>query len=700
MPLTLKEPIMNKRLLFIGALLLLTVTVYSQVPEDPYLWLEDVNGARSMEWVNQKNKPTLEYLQKYKEYENLVTRNLEILDSDERIVYPNIVGNQVYNFWQDKKNQRGIWRRMPLASYLNNSTDWEAVLDIDELSKKEGVLWVFAGASWLEPEMKRCIVRLSPGGGDAVEMREFDAESKQFVKDGFFLKKAKGSASWKDINTLYVNTDFGEGTTTTSGYPRMTKLWKRGTPLEQATLVFEAGKNDMGVWGGVVVARERQYEIISRSKDFYHSETYVVEQGELVKLAIPEDADMSLVKGQMILNLKSDWTVGGMTFRTGSLIGMGYDAFLKGERSFAAIVEPEPRSSIAGVSSTENLLLVSILNNVRSELYEFRFKEGRWKGERVNTPKFGTIGIAEADNYSDRYFFTYQDFLTPTTLSTTDGKSGKIQLVKSLPAFFDASKYEVQQYETPSKDGTMIPYFVVHAKSMKVDGTNMTLLDGYGGFEIARRPAYSAMIGKLWLEYGGVYVVSNIRGGGEFGPTWHKSAIKENRQRAYDDFLAIAEDLIKRKITSSKHLGITGGSNGGLLVGVAFTQRPDLFGAVVCSVPLLDMKRYNKLLAGASWMGEYGNPDIPQEWAYIGKYSPYQNVKREAKYPRVFFNTSTADDRVHPGHARKMVAKMEEMGHKVFYFENIEGGHGGASTNRQRAERTALAYSYLLQELK
>ena len=696
----LKDQIMNKRLLFVGAFLILAGAAYSQVPEDPFLWLEEVNGSRPMEWVNQKNKTTLEYLQKYQEYPDLVARNLEILDSDERIAYPSVVGNQVYNFWQDKKNPRGLWRRMPLNEYLKGSSGWDPVLDIDELSKTEGVTWVFAGASWLQPEMRRCIVRLSPGGGDAAEMREFDTESKQFVKDGFFLKRAKGSVSWKDPNTLYVSTDFGEGTTTTSGYPRLTKLWKRGTSLEQATLVFEGEKNDVGIGAGVVVTRERQFEFVSRGKDFYHQETYVVEQGKLVKLEVPEDADMSLVKGQMILHLKSDWTAGGKTYKTGSLVGTEYQAFLGGGRSFVLIVEPGERSSIASVSTTENLLLVNILNNVRSELYQYSFSKGAWKGERVNTPKFGTISVVETDNFSDRYFFTYQDFLTPTNLSTTDGKTGDIQLLRTLPAFFDGSKYEVEQYETASKDGTRIPYFVVHSRGMKLDGTNPTLLDGYGGFEIARRPFYNAIVGRLWLDFGGVFVVSNIRGGGEFGPMWHKSAIKENRQRAYDDFIAIAEDLIKRKITSPKHLGISGGSNGGLLVGVAFTQRPDLFGAVVCSVPLLDMKRYNKLLAGASWMGEYGNPDIPEEWAYISRYSPYQNVKKDGKYPRVFFNTSTADDRVHPGHARKMVAKMEEMGHKVFYFENTEGGHAGASTNQQRAERTALTYSYLLQELK
>ncbi len=680
--------------------LLIALPVFSQESADSYLWLEEVHGAKAMDWVKERNAATISRLQQHKAYQELVEVNLEILNSNERIVYPSVVGSFVYNFWQDKKNERGVWRRMPLKQYLENSAAWETVLDIDELSRNEGVSWVFKGAAWLYPDMTRCMVSLSPGGGDAAEMREFDAGKKQFVEGGFFLKKAKGSASWKDENTLYVSTDFGEGTTTTSGYPRMTKRWSRGTKLENAQMVFEGKTEDMGVWGDVAVTPQRKYEIVSRSKDFFHREVYVIEQGTMVRLDIPEDADISIVANQLVLSLKSDWSIGKNSYKTGSLISIDYDAFMKGSRNFSVIVEPDPRSSISSVSTTANLLLVNKLTNVRSELYEYRLQSGTWNGTRVKTAEFGTISVVETDTYSDRYFFTYQDFLTPVSLSMVAGNAQEPILLKAMPAFFNGSGFEVKQYEAVSKDGTLIPYFVVHPRGMKADGKNPTLLDGYGGFEISRRPSYSAAVGRSWLERGGVFAVANIRGGGEFGPQWHKAALKEKRQNAYDDFLAVAEDLIKRKITSTKHLGISGGSNGGLLVGVAFTQRPDLFSAVVCSVPLLDMRRYNKLLAGASWMGEYGNPDLPEEWSFISKYSPYQNVQKDAKYPRVFFNTSTADDRVHPGHARKMVAKMEAMGHKVFYYENTEGGHAGATTNRQRAERIALTYAYLLQELQ
>jgi len=414
------------------------------------------------------------------------------------------------------------------------------------LSKAEGTNWAFKGSVWLYPGTKRCLVRLSPGGGDAVEMREFDAGTKQFVKDGFFLERAKGSASWKNENTLYVSTDFGEGTTTTSGYPRMTKLWTRGTPLEDARLVMEGETQDMGVWGGVSVTPERQYEFVSRWKDFYHRETYALEGGKMVKFDIPEDAEMIIVKNQLILNLKSDWTIAGQSYASGSLIGIDYNAFLKGGRSFSKIIEPDPRSSIQSISTTANLLIVNKLINVRSALYQFRFLDGMWKGERVHTPEFGTISVVETDTYSDRYFFTYQDFMTPTSLSMTAGDAEKVRRLKALPAFFEGSKYAVQQYEAVSKDGIRIPYFVVHPKAMKFDGTNPTLLTGYGGFEISRRPSYNAIVGRSWLERGGVYAVANIRGGGEFGPQWHKAAMKENRQKAYDDFLAVAEDLMKR----------------------------------------------------------------------------------------------------------------------------------------------------------
>ena len=673
---------------------------YSQDETDAYLWLEDVEGEKAMSWVTQHSDATLAVLKAQPAFEPTYRKALEILNSDKRIANPYFQGDYVNNFWQDEKNERGLWRRTTVQEYLKPLPRWDILLDVDKLSQDEGESWVYKGATGLYPDYRLYLVSLSRGGGDAVVVREFDAGTKQFVKDGFHLPEAKGSASWKDRDTVYVQTDFGPGSLTPSGYPRVTKLWKRGTPLSEARTVLEGEATDVEVGCYVINTPERQYDVIQRGITFYTSHTSVVEAGRLIKLEIPDDAVFGgFFKNQMLVRLRSDWTLGPRTYKQGSLIGIDYDKYLKGGRTFDTIVEPNERSNVVSHATTRNILLVEALNNVRSELYEFRLKEGHWEKQKVETPKLGTLSISSTDEKSDRYFFTYEGFLSPTSLYySPDGR--QMQKVKSLPEFFDAADLTVQQSEAVSKDGTRIPYFLVQSKAAKTDGLNPTLLYGYGGFEIPELPSYSGSLGTAWLEKGGVYALANIRGGGEFGPRWHLGALKENRQNCYDDFIAVAEDLIRRKITSPPHLGIMGGSNGGLLMGAAFTQRPDLFNAVVCQVPLLDMKRYNTLLAGASWMAEFGNPDVPEEWAYISRYSPYHNLSVDKKYPQVFFYTSTKDDRVHPGHARKMAAKMEGMGCRVYYYENTEGGHAAAATNRQRAMRTALSYGYLWMQLK
>jgi prolyl oligopeptidase len=668
---------------------------------DPYLWLEDIEGEKAMSWVKQKNEATLAVLKAQPTFESTYQKALEILNSDKRIAYPAFQGKYIDNFWQDEKNERGLWRRTTPQEYLKSSPRWQVLLDIDKLSKDEGEPWVYKGAAGLYPDYRLYMVSLSRGGGDAVVVREFDAAARQFVKDGFSMPEAKGSVSWKGRDTIYVQTDFGPGSLTASGYPRVTKLWKRGTPLSEARTVFEGEPADVEVGCSVINTPERQYDVIQRGITFYTSHIYVIEAGRPVKLEIPDDAIFGgFFKNQMLVQLRSDWTVGPQTHRQGSLLSIDYDKCLKGSRTFDTLVEPNERSNVVSHATTKNILLVDMLNNVKSELYEFRLKAGRWEKQRVDAPQLGTLSIASTDEQSDRYFFTYQGFLSPTSLHYSRNGQ-RAQKVRSLPDFFDASGLEVRQCEAVSRDGTRIPYFVVQSKTAKADGANPTLLYGYGGFEIPELPTYSGVLGAAWLAKGGTYVLANIRGGGEFGPRWHLGAIKENRQKCYDDFLAVAEDLVRRQITSPAHLGIMGGSNGGLLMGAAFTQRPDLFNAVVCQVPLLlDMKRYNKLLAGASWMAEFGDPDIAEEWAYISKYSPYHNLSLEKKYPQVFFCTSTKDDRVHPGHARKMAAKMEGMGCKVYYYENTEGGHAAAATNRQLALRAALSYSYLWMQLK
>jgi prolyl oligopeptidase len=667
-------------------------------PDDPFTWLEDVEAKRSMDWVNAKNAATVSELTRSALYQPLYTRIKQILDSKDKIAYPQIAGNMLYNFWQDAEHERGIWRRTSWDSYASGSPSWETVLDIDALSKAEGVTWSWGGSDCLEPEYRLCIVSLSRGGSDAAEIREFDLSTKQFVGGGFKLPEAKSNTSWVDANTLLVGTDFGPGSMTSSGYPRLIKLWKRGTPISAATTVFEVPADHAWAFTYTTDAGDRRYIRLTDGKTFYESAEYLYDKGTNVKLDVPKDASVYLVRDQMIVYVRDPWTIGAKTWSTGSLIGMSVDDFLAGKRDFMLVMQPGPRETIEGVSSTRDYLLLNILNNVRGELRRYRYQDGAWSFEKVPAPDLGTVNVVATSPRSNRFFFNFTNFIQPTTLYLA-AKDGKISEVKRLPAMFNAQGLTVEQLEATSKDGTKIPFFVVHRGGMPRDGSNPTLLTAYGGFESSSKPSYSSTAGAAWLERGGVYVLANIRGGGEFGPQWHRAGLKENRQRIYDDFTAVAEELIRQRITSPQHLGIMGGSNGGLLVGVAFTQHPDLYNAVVINNPLLDMRRYSHLLAGASWMAEYGDPDKPEQWAYISRYSPYQNLKAGTKYPKVMFTTTTRDDRVHPAHARKMAARMESMGLPFYYFENTEGGHGAGVTNAQRAKEIALIYSYLWQQL-
>jgi prolyl oligopeptidase len=671
----------------------------SPVPADPFLWLEDVEGAKAMEWVNAKNAATLGELTKSPLYTPMFDRTRKILDSRDRIANPTMLKDGIYNFWQDAEHERGLWRRTTLADYLTGNPKWETVLDIDALVKEEKVPWAFGGADCLEPEARRCLINLSRGGSDAAEIREFDLTTKQWVAGGFTIPEAKTGTAWIDENTVLVATDFGAGSMTTSGYPRVTKLWKRGTPLSAATTVLEIPATDMGVFPAGYDAGGRRYIRLSHQKNFYESVQYLYEGGKAVKIDVQPDADVNLLRDQVLIFVRTPWEIGGRTWKTGSLIAMPVDGFLRGERTFRLVTEPGPRESINGVSVTKDFVLVSVLNNVNGELRRYRLEGGDWKFEKVKAPERGTVGVNATSPYANRFFFTYTTFIQPTTLYFSD-ESGAIKEVKRLPVMWDSSGMRVDQLEATSKDGTRIPFFIVRREGQRTDGTSPTLLGAYGGFELANTPAYATTLGAAWLERGGTYVLANIRGGGEFGPQWHRAGLKENRQRIYDDFIAVAEALIARKITSPRHLGIIGGSNGGLLMGVALTQRPELFNAIVIQVPLLDMQRYSKLLAGASWMAEYGDPDKPEEWAFISKYSPYQNLKSNVKYPKVLFTTTTRDDRVHPGHARKMAAKMESMGYPFYYFENTEGGHGAGVTSEQRAKTIAITYVYLWQQLR
>ncbi|MGL4551014.1 MAG: prolyl oligopeptidase family serine peptidase, partial [Gemmataceae bacterium] len=605
-------------------------------------------------------------------------------------------------FWRDQTHVRGIWRRTTIEEYRKPAPAWETVLDLDRLGKDEKENWVWGGARWLTPGNARCLVSLSRGGADAVVVREFDPAAKAFVKGGFALPEAKSDISWRTLDSVFVGTDFGPGSLTKSGYPRVVKEWKRGTALKDAVTVYEGKEDDVWISAGRETLEGYERDIVSRGITFYTSQTFLRDGPTLTELKRPLDANDSLVRDDYFVNPRTAWEVGGKTYPAGSLLVIKLKDFLAGRRDFALLFEPTERTSLAGYSPTKTKLILNVLDNVTSKLYVLQEKGGKWeRAELAGAPPLSTTSASPVEyEKSDDYWLTVSNFLTPTTLALGTLGGGPPEVLKRGPAYFDASGLEVTQHAAASKDGTKVPYFQVSAKALKKDGTAPTLLYGYGGFEVALTPGYNPVAGSEWVAKGGVFVVANIRGGGEFGPKWHQAALKEKRHRAYEDFAAVADDLVRRKVTSVKHLGAMGGSNGGLLMGNMLTLYPEKFGAIVCQVPLLDMRRYHKLLAGASWMGEYGDPDKAEEWEWLKTFSPYHNAKKGAKYPAVLFTTSTRDDRVHPGHARKMVGLLEELGHDVLFYENIEGGHGGAADNKQAAFMDALAYTFLWKQLR
>jgi len=671
---------------------------------DPYLWLEEVQGEKALAWVRERNALSTSKLQASPVFSDNRAKVLGVLNNRDQIPGVTRRGEHLYNFWRDAQNPRGLWRRTTLAEYRKAQPQWDVLLDLDALGKAEGENWVWAGSNCLAPDYKHCLISLSRGGADAKVVREFDLAKREFVKDGFFLPEAKSQFDWVDINTLYVGTDFGPGSMTQSGYARVIKLWKRGTPLADAAQVFEGKDSDVSAFVNVDKTPGFERITVGRSTDFYNTEISLLVNGQWVKINKPSDATLSWQREWAFLLLKSDLKVDSTTFKSGSLLAIKFDALMKGESNYQVLFEPSATRSLArsGPSTTRDYVLLNILDNVAGRIEELQYINGKWQRREVKAPSPGTLSASglhdpfvKEDSLANHYIMSYLDFLTPAALYLGQAGQDHRELLKSNPSFFDNSGMRTEQRFATSKDGTKVPYFVVYPKNAKTDGSNPTVLYGYGGFQISMAPFYSGGWGTTWYERGGVFVIANIRGGGEFGPAWHQSAIKENKQKSYDDFAAVAEDLIKLGITKPQHLGIMGGSNGGLLVGAVMLQRPELFGAVVCSVPLLDMKRYHKLLAGNSWMAEYGNPDKPEEWAYISQYSPYQNVKTGVKYPKVLFATSTRDDRVHPGHARKMAARMMAQGHDVLYYENIEGGHGGAANNEQRANLVALENTFL-----
>jgi prolyl oligopeptidase len=667
--------------------------------DDPYRWLEEVTGPTALDWVRERNAATVAGLTGGTRFGDLRTEIRQVLDADDRIPLVRRRGDYLYNFWQDAAHPRGLWRRTTLEEYRRDRPDWEVLLDVDALAGKEDENWVWQGASLLRSGgYRQALVQLSRGGADASVVREFDVSRQSFVSGGFAVPEAKTDVGWIDADRIYVGTDFGPGSLTASGYPRVVKLWRRGTPLAEASVVYEGEPQDVAVHAFHDPTEGFERDFVVRSVDFYRSEWHLrAGDGGLVRVPVPEDADVDVHREWLVVRTRSPWSVGGTVHPAGALVSARFDAFLDGDRELTVLFEPDAHTSLAYHAWTRHHLILNLLRDVRSELTVLTPGGGRWQRSALpGVPALTHTDVVSTDPHdTDEYMLLSSGFTQPDTLRRGE-VGGEPQPLKRAPAFFDATGLTVRQFFATSADGTAVPYFVVGPGG---PSSGPALLTAYGGFEISLTPSYSGIVGRGWLARGGTYVVANLRGGGEYGPSWHQSAIKEHRHRVYEDFAAVAEDLVSRGITTRDRLGIEGGSNGGLLMGVMLTSYPRLFGAIVGQVPLLDLRRYHELLAGASWMAEYGDPRVPAEWDYLRPFSPYHNVSASEPYPPVLFITSTRDDRVHPGHARKMVARLREAGHEVSYYENIEGGHGAAADNEQRAFKWALVLEFLWEKL-
>jgi prolyl oligopeptidase len=673
--------------------------------EDPFVWLEQVDGARAMQWVRAENARTEAVLDTDSRYPGLFKDALEIAQARDRIPEPRFLGGRVLNRWQDADHVHGIWRRTSLASYQESAPEWTTVLDLDALTRSQKANWFWGGADCEEPAERLCMIRLSDGGEDAVTLREFDLRSARFVDGGFLLPRGKQDTAWQDRDTLLVAREWAPGELTRSGYPFVVKRLRRGQPLSAAVQVFRGASSDVEVSPlEFSDGAGHRAVLIRRSISFFEAEYYLVGPRGTSKLALPSKVDLhALVQGRLIVSLREDWnTPDGATFPQGALVSLDLAAATRspGRLQAALIFAPGPREAFAQAGAARRHLLVTVLDNVRGRAYVYAPEPGnRWSRRQLALPDNATVEIVDADLHADRAFLSVTAFLTPTSLWLADFESGALSIVKTLPAKFDASHHSVEQFEATSKDGTRIPYFVVRPTAMKLDGSTPTILYAYGGFLASETPYYSAEVGKLWLQRGGAYVLANIRGGGEFGPAWHEAGLKTHRQRIYDDFAAVAQDLIARGITSPAHLGIMGGSNGGLLMGVEFVQHPQLWGAVDIQVPLLDMLRFEQIAAGSSWVGEYGSVSNPDERAFLASISPYNNLKPGVQYPEALIWTTTKDDRVGPQHARKFAARLAAMGVPYFFYEVIEGGHGSGATLTEKAAMRAREFTYFARKL-
>jgi len=684
---------------------------------DAFLWLEDIEGKKSLDWVKAQNKISTKTIAGYPGYKAMVGDALKILEDKNKIPKISIRGGYLYNFWQDKDHVRGLWRRIPWQKFQKTGElRWEVLLDVDALDRAEKQNWIYKGAQCLPPSYDLCLVELSRGGTDASTYREYQISKKAFVKKGFHVKEAKSWVSWRSKDEIFVATNYGADTLSESGYPLEVKSWKRGSSPGASPSLFKGNKKNMIVGARRIWDGPHSIDVLSQLLTFYSSKNWLLIDDRKIKIPKPDSANIfTYFKGHVLIELREDWSVNKKTYTAGSLVAIplklgkegapdeGAEASVFDLTQIQSVFQPSSGVSVLGMSRTKNHLLVNILENVKGKVFKIGYQKG--KGFLPPVPVVGDAQthttIISADSSGDHFYFQQDGFLKPKSLGQFDLKTNSSKPLKKLDNQFSSSEMVVYQKWASSKDGTKVPYFLFGQKKVIESGKAPTLLYGYGGFEISRTPFYSGLIGKLWLENGGVYAIANIRGGGEFGPKWHQAALKTNRHKAYDDFIAVSEALISSGVTTSRHLGIYGRSNGGLLVGAIMTRRPDLYRAVVCGVPLLDMIRYSQLLAGASWMGEYGDPRKPKMYSYLRSYSPYHNVNKKKNYPSLLLMTSTKDDRVHPGHARKMAAKMMDQGHpEVLYFENTEGGHKGSANLKQLAERTVMRYAFLFKMLR
>ena len=672
--------------------------------EDPYIWLEEARSDEALDWVRAENNRTMAHMAQDPRFDELTTEALAILDAEDRVPYVSIRKDGLYNFWQDKENPKGVLRRTSLESYRTDNPEWDIILDVDALAAAEGKEWVYKGSTCLPPDQRLCMIALSDGGEDATILREFDMTTKQFVDGGFVIEeKSQGGVEWLDEDTLLVSRDFGGGTITESEYPFTTRVWKRGTPLADATELFRGQESD--VWAGAGLIRDNTGVVHGRTAfraiSFHESINYVWHDGEWLELDMPKKASIGgIVDGHLTFSTDVDWETQGQVFPADSLVAVDLEEFKRDPNGATKTLvwAPAERQTKQGGGATANSAYMSILDNVVGKVVKIDFEDGKWVQRAVTLPDNSTLSVQTTSSETDEIMFTSTDFLTPSTLWYSDG-SGDPQVLKTSPSYFDSTGMEVEQFEATSPDGAKIPYFLVKPKGMEMDGTTPTLLYGYGGFQVSQLPGYRSLTGKMWLEKGGAFILANLRGGGEFGPGWHQKAIRENKQRTWDDFIAVGKDAVARGITNPGQLGIQGGSQGGLLVGTAFTQAPDAFDAAIVAIPLFDMLRYHLIGRGASWIGEYGDPRIPEQREWIEGYSPYQKIVAGVDYPAPFLWASTADDRTHPAHARKAAAKLKELGQDYWYYEDMTGGHSGGVDNEQRAKLQALQMVYLMQRL-